>query len=516
MKKQFYSFIIALLLGTAANAQFTAADIQYWLGTGTDTTILVIDFQDGSWDQSYAWGYLHNSNATAQEMLEAIAAADVNLEISVPGGFISDITYGSHEGIGGTLIEEVAHYWSTWSGTASDNFVMNGGASEQLTNGSWFGCSFTDFDPAIEPTTPLAAFEPFRFTAEDVEFWVGTGDDETIVVIDFQTTTGTASYAWGYRHTGETSGEDILNAIDAADDDLELTIDGGFLMDITYNGLEGLYNAPNYWSTWSATNLGNWYTNMGVGELYSDGDILGCSYTDFMPALRPRYPLAAPAPLEEFFFSSDDVDFWVGTGTDSTLLIIDFQTGTGTSSFVWGYLHNGAVTGETILNDVTAADPSLNVVIASEFLNDITYNDFSGLGGNPNYWSTWSATNPGVWEMNNGISTTFGNGDIFGCSYTDFNPALAPGYPVAASIPTKVESIVAAKFIEVYPNPSSDILNVNITANGAQTLRLYDIAGVLVFEKQNTSGIERIDVSTLPSGMYILQAGNMQKKVTVQ
>lgn len=376
MKKQFYSFIIALLLGTAAKAQFTAADIQYWLGTGTDTTILVIDFQDGSWDQSYAWGYLHNSNTTAQEMLEAIAAADVNLEISVPGGFISDITYGSHEGIGGTLIEEVAYYWSTWSGTAYDNFEMNGGASEQLTNGSWFGCSFTDFDPALEPSTPIAAFEPFRFTAEDVEFWVGTGDHETIVVIDFQTAEGISSFAWGYRHSGETSGENILNAIDAADDNLELTIDGGFLMDITYNGFAGLFADPNYWSTWSATNLGNWYTNMGVGEVYNDGDILGCSYTDFMPALRPRYPLAA----------------------------------------------------------------SMSVSVAN----------------------------------------------------------------------------IERNSLQVYPNPATDMLTVNTGKADAQAIRLYNIAGVLVFEKQNTSGIERIDVSTLPSGMYILQAGNMQKKVTVQ
>jgi hypothetical protein len=37
---------------------------------------------------------------------------------------------------------------------------LNGGLSESLSNGDWFGCTFTDFAPALPPTTPNAAMEP--------------------------------------------------------------------------------------------------------------------------------------------------------------------------------------------------------------------------------------------------------------------------------------------------------------------------------------------------------------------
>ena len=55
MIKQFQQLIFALfiLLGsTSLKAQFTLLDIQYWIGNGTYSSILVIDFQDVNWDNS--------------------------------------------------------------------------------------------------------------------------------------------------------------------------------------------------------------------------------------------------------------------------------------------------------------------------------------------------------------------------------------------------------------------------------------------------------------------------------
>lgn len=295
MKKQFQKLMLALFIfigSTPLKAQFNLSDVQYWIGSGTDSSILVVDFQDGTWDTSYAWGYLHDGTATGEDMLNDIAAADINFSVNISGGFLNDISYGSHSGIGGTG----GFFWSTWSGTSMANLTMNVGISEVLVNGGFFACSFTDFNPAVIPGNPIAAFEPLRFTAQDIEFWVGTGTDSAVLVIDFHTSSGTSSYAWGYIFSGNATGEQMLIDIAAADPNLTVAIAGGFLNDITYGGLEGLGGNPNFWGTWSATNLGNWDFNIGIGETLQNGEFFGCSYTDFNPALRPDYPTAA-SPL---------------------------------------------------------------------------------------------------------------------------------------------------------------------------------------------------------------------------
>jgi hypothetical protein len=250
--------------------------------------VLVVDFRDGTMDSTYAWGFLHDGTATGQDMLNAIAAADVNFNVNIGGGFLSDITYNDHAGIGSS-----PDWWSTWSGTDIASMAMNGGIGTFLSNGDWFGCSY-GFNPApLAPAEPMAAFEPFRFTADDVDYWVGSGSNSAVLVIDFHDANGITSYAWGFHFDGMTDGETMLNAIAAADPALDVVIGGGFLSDITYNDHAGIGGSPNYWGTWSGTNLGNWSMNIGVGTVVMDGDLFGCSYTDWAPPLRPGYPVAA-------------------------------------------------------------------------------------------------------------------------------------------------------------------------------------------------------------------------------
>ncbi len=372
MKKGLLSFIVAIFIALNANSQFTAADIQYWIGSGPDTTVLVVSFNDESYDHSYAWGYLHNSNVTAETMLNAIAAADVNFSVVINSGFLSDLIYNNHEGIGGS-----PNYWSTWSGNSFENMTTNMGISETLSNGSWFGCSYTDFNPALEPSFPLAAFDPFYFTA-------------------------------------------------------------------------------------------------------------------------------------------DDITTWVGSGSDTTLVIIDFLANNGISSYAWGYLHNGSVSGETILNAIAAADPGLEIVITSGFLMDITYNGLSGIGGEPNYWFTWSATNLGNWQMNEGISTTFDNGSIFGCSYSHGEFITRPGYPVAAEFSNAVENRMQHSSISAYPNPATDVLAIQSTESHKQSFILFNMQGSVALKGETSGRTTIIDINHLPAGMYILQVGNTQKKISIQ
>lgn len=316
--KTFIRTLSALALAgtTVAHAQtFTAADVLFWVGTGSDSTVLVIDFQDGTNDPSYAWGWLHNGG-TAAQMLDAVVAADPNLWADVANGFLSSLTYGDHAGLGGD-----PDWWSTWSGTSMDDMTMNMGISEELANGSWFALSYTDFEPALEPGIPVAAFDPLAFTAADVQFWVGSGPDTTLLVIDFQDGTGNSSFAWGYLHPGGTTAEEMLNDVAAADPRLQVVIPGGFLSDASFDGHEGIGGQPDWWSTWGATNLGNWTMNMGLATELGNGDLFGLSYTDFSPALRPGIPTAVGIPTGLATYSPAGLRVWPQPAT--TVLYVE-------------------------------------------------------------------------------------------------------------------------------------------------------------------------------------------------
>lgn len=323
MKKIILNLLFGLLLlfSLQAKAQFTFADVQYWVGSGPDSSLLVIDFQDGTRDSSYAWGFLHDGTATGEDMLNAIASADVNFSVDIANGFLNDITYGKHAGVGGTE----GFFWGTWSGTGILNLGLNAGISEVLSNGDWFGCSFTDFDPPIAPGNPLPAFDPLRFTVQDVEFFVGTGTDTSILIIDFLSNTGISSFAWGYIYAGVATGEQMLNDIAAADPNLSVALANGFLNDITYLDLEGIGFNPDFWGTWSATNLGDWDLNSGIRDTLTNGSFFGCSYTDFDPALRPGYPVAASMVTSVKKETLSKVDITIYPNPASDWINLDFK-----------------------------------------------------------------------------------------------------------------------------------------------------------------------------------------------
>lgn len=278
-----------------------------------------------------------------------------------------------------------------------------------------------------------------QFTSDDVQFWVGEGVNSAILNIDFVVDGDSSSFVWGYHFDETTTGEQMLNAIAAADENLTVNI-AGFLNDIYYIDYQGVAGDPTYWSTWSKTNdAAAWVTNMGIGTEVQNGEWFGCSYTlwdeNFNPISAPGYPVAAEEIMVNF--TQSDILFWVGEGANSAILNIDFVVDGDSSSFAWGYHFDGVTTGSQMLADVAAADEQLTVN-AGVFLNDIFYEDYAGVAGNPTYWSTWSKTDDAAsWATNMGISTEVQNGQWFGCSYTlydeEFNPINEPGYPIAAT-----------------------------------------------------------------------------------
>jgi hypothetical protein len=62
---------------------------------------------------------------------------------------------------------------------------------------------------------------------------------------------------------------------------------------------------------------------------------------------------AVAGPVDSF----DDITFWVGSGSQSSALAIDWVEGNADESLVWGYRYDGSKTSEDKLRAILAADP---------------------------------------------------------------------------------------------------------------------------------------------------------------
>ena len=70
-------------------------------------------------------------------------------------------------------------------------------------------------------------------------------------------------------------------------------------------------------------------------------------------------------------------------------------------------------------------------------------------------------------------------------------------------------------FINIYPNPSSDGV-IQLDAPDHSTLLVYDISGGLLFEKHVSKGLNKLDLSFLASGTYLINlVGDLNSSTSV-
>lgn len=243
--------------------------------------------------------------------------------------------------------------------------------------------------------------------------------------------------------------------------------------------------------------------------------------TAMTKTFSPLLPIAllATAPVQAQSFSMHDVVFWVGAGPDSTVLVVDFHDGADHSSYAWGYLHDGTATGADLLAAVAAADPLFTVDISGGFLSDLSYNGHMGIGGAPNWWSTWTGTGIADMYMNMGISEPLSNGSWFGCSYEAFDPngePTGPTEPIAAQLPTSVGEHGADVVQNVFPQPAIDVITIQVGSAYDLPVRIWNLAGGVVFTGRTSGTTTTLHVEDLAPGLYVLQVGGAQRTIAVQ
>ena len=406
---------LALAFGASATINFSASDIQYWVGTGSNSAVVVIAWDDYTTPTAYAWGVHWNGNASALDLVDSIQAYDSRFS----NGSTATVASATYTENGVTLTSE-SDYWcytvnGQWATVGYTGYTMSNGDIMEISGSCGF--SMTSAVAATDPnttTTPVEATIDFS----DILYWVGTGSNEAVLAVNWADT----ALAWGYRWNGTATVATMMADIAAADTRFSYDAASGWLNDITFNdGTVSLAGTPgNYWGS---TNNG--IMDAGMGQTLSDGDFekLGdpaagvivdsMEYSGFwyytyvypMTVHPVSVPATTPETPEEATIDFGDILYWVGTGSNEAVLAVNWPD----TALAWGYRWNGNATVADMLNAVNTADPRFTFVPGGYGVDDLLFVENGDTLRKVEY-SWWGSTNNGVTDM--GVSQTLNNGDL--------------------------------------------------------------------------------------------------------
>lgn len=400
---------MGLMLAFSASATiiFSASDIQFWVGTGSNSAVVVIAWDDCTPATALAWGVRWNGTTTALGLIDSIQAHDSRFSngstATVNGAVYND----------GTLMLSSPTNW--WCYTVNGQWATVGYTGYTMSNGDIMELSATcDFDmtTAVAATDPNATPTVTEATIafSDILYWVGTGSNEAVLAVNWADT----ALAWGYRWNGAATVESMMAAIATADPRFAYS-GTGWLDDITFNdGTVSLAGTPgNYWGS---TNNG--IMDMGMGQTLANGDFekwgdpaagvavdssydatFGWWYTYAFP--MTIHPVSVPTSIPvEATIDASVIEYWVGEGTNEAILAVNWAD----TALAWGYRWNDNATVADMMDDVAAADPRFSYTMSGGYLGDIL---FVVAAGDTLRGTSW-------WESSlyNGMAQVLADGDF--------------------------------------------------------------------------------------------------------
>ena len=385
-------------------------------------------------------------------------------------------------------------------------------------------------------TTNLFA-QDATITADEIEYWVGEGENEVVVAISWCSHTETA-LAWGYRFNGEATVFQALTDIAAADD--RLTVVGGAPTNITYvDDTYDLTMCPNPAAQWGDPDYdipmhsvnGLMGQNMMSAEPIQNGDFVkvggyACGVmsgdwttiswaTEIIPATDPN----AGGEIVDATISADEILYWIGEGENEVVVAISWCSHTETA-LAWGYRFNGDATVFQALTDIAAVDGRLTVVGGAP--SNITYvDDTYGLTmcpnpdaqwGDPDYDIPMHSVN-GLMGQNAMAGEPIQNGDFvkiggYACGVMsgDWTTISWATEIMPVSVYTSLDE-TCANALSVYPNPASGEAFLTLESNGLNEVSVYDVQGHLVSRQSYVAAAGeqvRLSVVNLNGGVYFV------------
>ena len=71
--------------------------------------------------------------------------------------------------------------------------------------------------------------------------------------------------------------------------------------------------------------------------------------------------------------------------------------------------------------------------------------------------------------------------------------------------PSSIDEVSKKYMTKIYPNPTKDMISIEVENQDNATIEIYNISGKLIFSKELDSKVEKIDVSGLPEGIYVVK-----------
>ena len=381
------------------DATISADQIQYWIGEGENEAILIVQWCDP--EIAFAWGYRFDEDeVTVQTMMEDIAAADERFFYDGGESVVNQIYYQDEDydfssytaGMYGwwLLVNSESANWGYTTQTVTDGDVIKWGDTGCSPSEEFWVYYWTT--PVTPVSNPNAGEEVVDATisADEIEYWVGEGENEVVVAISWCSNTE-AALAWGYRFDGNATVFQALTDIAAADS--RLTVVGAAPSNITYLDDEyDLTMCPNPDAEWGDDDYdvpmhsvnGAMGMNAMSAEPIHDGDFVkiggyACATmaadwstiswgTEIEPATDPN----AGEEVVDATISADSIQYWVGEGENEVVVAISWCSHT-QAAFAWGYRFHGESTVFEALTTIAAADSRLAVVGAAP--SNVTYQD---------------------------------------------------------------------------------------------------------------------------------------------
>lgn len=516
------------------DATISANDIIYWVGSGNESAIFVLNINN----TSVAWGYHFDANnePTVEDMIADIDAADPRLAYTIswetseytfyyvnyPLKLMADEFRFKVNGVLASALEDFEDY------DLANNMIVVVSTS---TSDIWD----TPIVPVTVATMPMDA----TISAEDILYWVGEGSNEAVIAINWGMPD--TALAWGLRFNDSLTVSTALQALVAAESRLSTNTamstfdytDGNVSLtfqNATGNYMQFILNGNSQAGLSSAVTDGAFLkvgeSAYGIG--YDSTAFYGSWYPTGVVWPTPIHPVMAPdtTPIpEEATIAFSEILFWVGEGTNEAVMAVNWAD----TALAWGYRWNGTATVADMMDAIAAADPRFSY-IGSSLIDDINYIDTAAgmttpLGITPGNW--WESYNNGYMDM--GTAQTLNNGDFekwadpaagvvvdstydetYGWWYTRVYPMTITPVTVPDTTHDGINNHEMPHII-AYPNPCTNTLYI-INEN-ANRVELYNMDGKLLEVVENGDMQVKLNMQPYPAGLYLLKVGNGVQKI---
>lgn len=175
----------APMRGVRSIPSFPPGDIEFWVGTGTNSAVVIIGWDDNpTGDFALAWGVRWNGSTTALGLVDSIATYDSRVTYSFSGSLMQDILYTGDDFTGASSYGWCYMINGSWAPNAYNNQPVADGDLMEISGSCMF--TLTSATAATNPNIVLSCAK-----AQNVNV---TGLTATTATINITDTTNVNNY----------------------------------------------------------------------------------------------------------------------------------------------------------------------------------------------------------------------------------------------------------------------------------------------------------------------------------